>query len=94
MEETDPHGGETEAVTVPAHKSPEIQSSVESDVPTALYLLTEHEGIIGVFDAAGELVRTVNVFTKTLPKADREALQVGIPVYSFEEMCALVEQYE
>ena len=97
VEDTARDGDETEAVTIPAHKSPETQASeeiAETDVPAALYLVTEHEGIIGVFDAAGELVRTVNVFTGTLPEAERKALQVGIPVYSPEEMRRLVEQYE
>ncbi len=94
--------GGTEAVTVPAHKSPETQSpaeettteAAETVAPTAMYIVAEHEGVIGVFDAAGELVKTVNVFTLTLPESERDALKAGIPVYSHEEMCALVEQYE
>ena len=93
---------DTEEVTVPAHKAPETQPSGEdtqagiSDEETAAarYILTEHDGVIGVFDASGELLRTVNVFVMTLPEAEREALAVGIPAYSYEEMCELLEQYE
>lgn len=97
------HAPETEAVTVPTHKAPETQpSGGEADgagvsgeeTAAAQYILTEHDSVIGVFDASGELVRTVNVFVMTLPEAEREALAVGIPAYSYEEMCKLVEQYE
>ena len=89
---------ETEEVTVPTHQSPETQPSVEThptpDVSTAAYMLTEHNGVIGRFDASGELVRVLNVFVMTLPETEREALRVGIPAYSYEEMLRLAQQYE
>ena len=99
---------ESEEVTVPAHKAPETgeptedtvetgeptEDTVETDAPAAMYLLTAYNGVIGVFDASGDLVRTINVFVMTLPKAEQEALAVGIPAYTHEEMCALAEQYE
>ncbi len=101
-EAIDPSEESAEAVTIPAHKSPETQPSaeettaeaVDTAAPAAMYILTEHDGVIGVFDAAGELIQTVNVFTLTLPESEREALKVGIPAYSHEEMRAMVEQYE
>lgn len=107
-EETAP-APETEAVTVPVHKAPETgepeteqatdapagaEADADTAAPAALYLLAEHNGVIGVFDAAGQVLRTINVFVMTLPEAEQEALRVGIPAYSFEEMCGLVEQYE
>ena len=82
----------TEEITLPTHDSPETIPPESS--PSALYILAEHEGVLGVFDPAGELLRTVNVYVMTLPDADREALAVGIPAYSEEEMDALVERYE
>ena len=100
-EETD--APETEAVTVPTHKAPETQPSDHAsddvgmngeETAAAQYMLTEHNSVIGVFDASGELIRTVNVFVMTLPEAEREALAVGIPAYSYEEMCELAERYE
>ena len=89
---------ETEAITVPTHQSPETQVPTV-DTPdtlpsTAIYLFAEHNGMIGVFDATGAVVRTINVFVMTLPEAEREALEVGIPVYSYQEMCELAEQFE
>ena len=87
-----------EAVTIPTHSSPETAEpdgdTVDTAAPVALYLLTVHEGRIGVLDASGELLRTVNVFVMTLPEAEQEALAVGIPAYSEEEMLSLLEQYE
>ena len=85
----------TEAVTLPRHQSPETQPpTTDATAPSALYLLAEHEGVIGIFDAAGELIKTVNVFVMTLPEADREALSVGIPAYSWQEMCELIARYQ
>lgn len=84
----------TEEITLPTHDSPETVPPAEEPHPAAQYILAEHEGILGVFDAAGELLRTVNVYVMTLPLADREALAVGIPAYSEEEMDVLVSQYE
>ncbi len=84
----------TEAVTLPLHESPETRPSAEAVEPTALYLVGVHEGRIGLFDAAGNLIETVNVFVMTLPDADRAALEVGIPVASPEEGRTVMEAYE
>lgn len=87
----------TEAVTVPTHQSPETQIpsvGLPDSSASALYLVTEHNGVIGVFDATGELLRTVNVFIMTLPQAEQDALTTGIPVYSIDELKTLLEQYE
>ena len=93
-EVTDQDGDPTEEITLPTHDSPETVPPADEPRPAAQYILAEHEGILGVFDAAGELLRTVNVYVMTLPLADREALAVGIPAYSEEEMDVLVSQYE
>ena len=89
---------DSEEVTVPTHNSPETQEpneeSTETDAPAAMYILTVYNGVIGVFDASGELVRTINCFVMTLPEAEQEALAVGIPAYSEAEMLALAGQYE
>ena len=85
----------TESVTVPSHHSPETQAPAdESDTIAAMYLMAEHNGIIGVFDATGTLLHTINVFVMTLPTADREALATGIPAYSSEELEELIARYE
>ena len=88
-----------EAVTIPTHNSPETVPSVDSlptpeTAPAAPYLVAAHNGIIGLFDASGALLRTVNVYLMTLPEADRAALTVGIPVGDWEEALELLGRYE
>ena len=87
---------DTEAVTLPVHQSPETQapSEPETVIPPSLYLIAEHKGIIGLFDASGELLRSVNVFVMTLPEAEREALAVGIPARSWSEAVEMLDRYE
>ena len=87
----------TEAVTIPTHNSPETIPSVDIEpetLPVSPYLVAAHEGIIGLFDASGALLRTVNVYIMTLPEADRAALTVGIPAGDWEEAMSLLEMYE
>ena len=85
-----------EAVTLPVHQSPETQapSEPETAIPPSLYLIAEHKGIIGLFDASGALLRSVNVFVMTLPEAEREALAVGIPARSWSEAVEMLDRYE
>ena len=85
----------TEEVTLPVHQSPETQTPDEetTDAPVSLYLIAEHNGIIGLFDTSGALLRSVNVFVMTLPKSDREALAVGIPASSWEEALTLLDRF-
>ncbi|MBO5511820.1 MAG: hypothetical protein J6B24_08820 [Clostridia bacterium] len=87
---------DTEAVTLPVHQSPETQAPAEPEtaVPPSLYLIAEHNGIIGLFDASGELLQSVNVFVMTLPEAEREALAVGIPAWSWSEAVEMLDRYE
>ena len=88
----------TEAVTIPTLNAPETIPPTESEttietIPVAPYLVAAHEGIIGLFDATGALLKTANVYTMTLPAADRAALEVGIPAGSWAEALRLLEMY-
>lgn len=85
----------TEEVTLPVHESPETQPPAEETTaaPASLYLIAEQNGIIGLFDASGALLRSLNVFVMTLPEADREALEVGIPVASWEEAVDILDRF-
>ena len=89
----------TEGVTLPTHSSPETVPSAGGEStpetsPAAPYLVAAHNGIIGLFDASGALLKTVNVYLMTLPEADRAALTVGIPARDWEEALELLGQYE
>ena len=94
-----PNGQEsaTEGVTVPTHSSPESLPAPDRETqasPAAPYLVAAREGVIGIFDATGALLRSINVYIMTLPEADREALSVGIPAEDWEEALGLLEAYE
>lgn len=92
--ETDTNDSPTEEITLPTHDSPEtIPPEGPGHTSSARYILAEYEGILGVFDETGKLLRTVNVYVMTLPLADREALSVGIPAYSEEDMEELIRKY-
>lgn len=63
------------------------------DAPAEVYVIRAYNGIIGVFDADGLLIKTVNTAMSTLPVSDREALEEGITVGSFEEMNGIMDMY-
>ena len=88
----------TEGVTIPTLNSPETIPPVNAEdtpetVPAAPYLVTSHKGIIGLFDAAGALLKTANVYIMTLSASDRAALEVGIPAGSWAEALQILEMY-
>jgi hypothetical protein len=85
----------TEEVTLPTHQSPETQAPAEevTATPASLYLIAESGGVIGLFDASGALLKSVNVFVMTLPEADRKALSVGIPASSWEEALTVLDRF-
>jgi len=89
----------TEGVTIPTLNAPETAPPIDAEdipetPPAAPYLVTAHEGIIGLFDATGALLKTANVYIMTLPAADRAALEVGIPAGNWAEALRLLEMYE
>ncbi len=53
----------------------------------------EHNGQIGIFDAEGKLLKTIDTYVKTLPKADRDQLQEGIEIKSEKELYSIIEAY-
>ena len=88
----------TEGVTIPTLNTPETVPPTDAEVlpetiPASPYLVMAHEGVIGLFDATGALLKTANVYIMTLPAADRAALEVGIPAGSWAEALRLLEIY-
>ena len=63
------------------------QVSVEKTV----YILKEYNGIIGVFDAKGNLMKTINTAVSSLSSQDRDKLSQGIITTSNDELAALIE---
>ena len=69
-----------------------VQEPVAADVPP--YRLAIWQGRVAVFEGAEPLPSTVlETPAASLPQADQEALEKGIPVYSREELAGLMEDY-
>ena len=68
----------------------EIEPEPEKPI---LYTLTIYNGRIGVFDATGRILCTLNVFVPSLPASDYAALLAGIPIYSQEQMWEIWDKY-
>ena len=70
---------------------------VSSDAPAeySLYTVGEINGMIAVFSGSdGCLIKITDYPISSLPIADREALNTGIPVDSDEELAMLMEDYQ
>lgn len=68
----------------------EIEPEPEKPI---LYTLTIYNGRIGVFDATGRILCTLNVFVPSLPASDYAALLAGVPIYSQEQMWEIWDKY-
>ena len=89
----------SQSMYLPVYVESEYQ---ESNAETNLYTDTEqeiyftvknYEWKIGVFNSEGKLMKTIEVYVKTLPKADRDMLEEGIEVKSGKELDNLIEDY-
>ena len=70
----------------------ETETEAETDAPV-LYTLSIYNGCIGIFDATGRILCTLNVFVPSLPASDYAALLAGIPIYSQEQMWEIWDKY-
>ncbi len=66
-------------------------TSAESEIK---YTVREHMGKIGVFSDDGALVRSIDVYVKTLPEADRRLLREGIEIVGKEALDELIQDYD
>ena len=53
----------------------------------------EYLGKIGVFNTDGVLVRVIDVYTNTLPEADRHMLEEGIEIMSEKQLYSIIQDY-
>ena len=84
----------TEIVYVPvyAESETEVDSETDKTEPSVTYTVKEHEGRVGIYEN-GELTYLLDVYTKTLPKSDRDLLKEGIMAYSEAELQKIIEDY-
>lgn len=83
----------------------ELNQSMENDaIPTVKdtetaqtqkegFCIRAVNGHVGVYTADGALIHLLDIRTETLPQAEREALEKGIHVSSWQELIALVQDY-
>ena len=56
------------------------------------YIIKLYNGRIGVFTSDGTLLQVIDVYTKTLPKADQDLLEKGFNIKS-KDLNRLIEDY-
>ncbi len=59
-----------------------------------IYIVKEYHGKLGIFDADGSILYTTEVYTKTLPAADRKLLIEGIRAEGREELYEILGDYD
>ncbi len=69
------------------------QTEIESETEKTEYTVKSYEGKIGIFTDNGTLVRVIDVYIKTLPKADRNLLEKGFIVTNESELRSVIEDY-
>ena len=57
------------------------------------YTVKSHEGKIGIFYKEDTLIRIIDVYVKTLPKADQTLLEKGLLVTNEAELRSIIEDY-
>ena len=64
------------------------------ETPSAMYLLGVWQGNVAVLEPKERLpMRVTEAPVSSLPRPDQQALEQGIPVYTAEELAALLEDY-
>lgn len=72
----------------------EPDTTADTEIASAGWMLREHNGKIGIFSTeSGELLEVLEVHIKTLPTADRALLREGISARSKKELLSLIEDY-
>jgi hypothetical protein len=61
--------------------------------PETSYTVKSYKGKIGIFKSNGDLIQILDVYTITLPIADREMLEEGIDIDNVDELRDIIEDY-
>ena len=86
---------DTEIVYIPVYYETCIESEVEDIIEEeiSMYTVRAYEGKIGIFSEEEKLLKVLDVYIKTLPKADREMLEKGFYIIGEEELNSIIEDY-
>lgn len=82
----------TEYIYISKNEPP---SSNITDNPEELerYFIKEYMNKIGIFNSEGTLIDVIEVYTKTLPEADRRLLGEGFEVIGRKQLNSIIEDY-
>ena len=69
------------------------ESAIEESPAEMGYVLTDCEGVIGVY-RGGELILRTDVPLATLRRVDREMLRAGIEVETYEALMRLLQDFD
>ena len=85
----------TEIVYVPifSESTLDTTSDSETDPSQEEYTVKSYEGKIGIFYKEDTLIRIIDVYVKTLPKADQTLLEKGLLVTNEAELRSIIEDY-
>ncbi len=86
---------ETKIIYVPIYSEITSENEETTTPPQRIKYFTvkSYGEKIGIFNEEEILVDVIEVYTKTLPKADRELLEKGIVVFSDVELRSIIEDY-
>ena len=76
---------------IPSYAIPDDSENTEN--MEERYIIREYMYRIGVFSYDGSLIRVIEVYTKTLPEADKRLLREGIEIQGKQELNAIIEDY-
>ena len=76
--------------TVPSESSTSDTSEPSEEMS---FIVKSYKGKIGIFSNNGDLIQIIDVYTKTLPIADREMLEEGIEIKNIDELYDIIEDY-
>ena len=84
---------EKEIVYVYAENDVPPSAPETSEPDEKIWIVREYRGQIGIFSEDDTLVKTINVYIKTLPETDRILLKEGIRVTSERQLYSIIEDY-
>ena len=92
---------ETEYVYITASTESEettVSESTEETIAVAesvfeTLIVKEHLGKIGIFNSEGEAIHIIDVYTKTLPEADRRLLEEGFEITNEKQLASIIQDY-
>ena len=71
----------------------EAESGPLTETEFEMLWAKEYSDKIGIFNSAGEAVYIIDVYTKTLPEADRRLLEEGFEITSAKQLASIIQDY-